>query len=99
MGKLPKVPQGWLDGAQENAPEKGAPGGERAPADSIDWDFVLGGSEGEASTKGYIPRVDDTSGLTVGHGVDPGRYRLPDWVYRNPPQFCAWPILEQHCQR
>jgi hypothetical protein len=72
MGKLPKVPQDWLEGAV--APQQGASstGQAQSPSNSIDWDFVLGKSEGALSTKGYIPRVDDTSGLTVGHGVDLG---------------------------
>jgi hypothetical protein len=71
MGKLPKVPANWLDG---NEPPK--------TGDSIDWDFIHEGSEGESSTKGYIPRVDDTSGLTIGHGVDLGsvsRQDLQKW--------------------
>ena len=77
MGKLPKVPQDWLKGAQ--APQEGAPSPEqaRSPSNSIDWDFVLG-SEGAPSTKGYIPRIDETSGLTVGYGVDLGSVSRED---------------------
>lgn len=80
MGKLPKVPENWLDGPPADAPGKEGTGAGKSggASDSIDWDFVLGKSEGESSNTGYIPRVDDTSGLTVGHGVDLGSVSQKD---------------------
>jgi len=80
--KNPVTPAHWGDDlngveGQTNGGAQAAPGAGR-PRDGVDWNFVLNGSEGKSSTDGYFPLRDDTSGVTVGQGVDLGSVSRAD---------------------